>query len=385
MSLADSGESPSSGARLAPGVSSWWVFVVALLTSSGIGAAITGHTYLSMLGHGHSLAGMLIWQIGSWSFWGLAAPFVVGLTAGMRRSGCTSARCAVVKLGALGLLLVPLHILFASQLALWVQPFVPMVIMGIGEMFQAQLATFLPVDILAYATLVLVGWAMAESLAKRQLELRESRLEAELAKARLEALRLEIQPHFLFNTLNTIAALVRLRSNDAALEMVVGLGDLMRQTLDRANDQQVSLASELDFTKRYVDLQRARFGERLDVEYRVPEACRDVLVPTFILQPLVENALRHGMGPRAQQCRLEIGAELADAHLHVWVSDDGVGLIPGFDLQRDARTGLGNTRSRLERLYGASARVTIERQPGGGTRASLLVPQQYPISARAAV
>lgn len=156
------------------------------------------------------------------------------------------------------------------------------------------------------------------------------------------------------------------------------------QTLERANDQQVTLDAELDFTKRYVDLQRARLGDRLRVEYRVAEACRDVLIPTFILQPLVANALRHGMSPRMQQCRLEVGAALTNDGMHVWVTDDGVGLAPGFDVARDERTGIGNTRSRLDRLYRSIARFTLEKQPGGGTVASLVIPERRAVAAKVA-
>lgn len=359
------------------------VSAVAMLASIAIGAAVTGQTYLSMLGHGHSLGRMLAWQVATWSFWGMVAPLVVH--EGVVLAGAGTRPAARWQTAACGGALILLHVLVASVLALWIQPFVPVVTSGLLQTFGTQFVTLLPVDLLACLALVLVGWVLGMARAARQLELRESRLEAELAKARLEALRLEIQPHFIFNTLNTIAALVRLRSNDAALEMIVGLGELMRLTLDRANEQQVTLGAEIDLTARYIDLQRARFGDRLMIDYRVAEACRAVLVPSFVLQPLVENALRHGMGPRAQQCRLEIGASLDDGGLHVWVTDDGVGLPPGFDVTRDARTGLGNVRSRLARLYGAHARLAIEPQAGGGTRATLVVPEQYGALVKAAV
>jgi LytS/YehU family sensor histidine kinase len=215
---------------------------------------------------------------------------------------------------------------------------------------------------------------VAVSQLARQLEIRESGLEAELAKAQLEALRLEIKPHFLFTTLNAISALIRRNANDRALDMLIGLSELMRHTLERTNDPLTTLDAEMDFTKRYVDLQQARFADRLDVSYVIDHECRALGVPTFVLQPLVENAIRHGMARHARRCRLEVGARLEQEMLHLWVSDDGVGLPATFDLERDSRTGLGNTRSRLERLYGRSAQLRVSPREGGGTVADILVP-----------
>jgi LytS/YehU family sensor histidine kinase len=126
--------------------------------------------------------------------------------------------------------------------------------------------------------------------------------------------------------------------------------------------------------KQYVELQRIRFGDRLNVRYEVDAACEGIAIPTLLLQPLVENALRHGLAPYARPCHLVIGASQIRDKLRLWVSDDGAGLPAGFDLSRDAGTGLRNTRSRLERLYGQAATVTIGPNAGGGAIVEVSLP-----------
>jgi LytS/YehU family sensor histidine kinase len=204
--------------------------------------------------------------------------------------------------------------------------------------------------------------------------LREARLATELARAQLDALRLEVQPHFLFNTLNSIAALIRMQDNAGALKMLLGLGDLMRITVDRPTAHVVPLASEMDFLQRYVDLQQTRFADRLNVVYRIDEDCRSVPVPTFMLQPLVENAIRHGVTPRTQPCHLEIGASRAGGRLRLWITDDGAGLPVGFALASHAGTGLRNTQSRLRQIYGDGAAFTVAASSPSGTRVEIVIP-----------
>jgi LytS/YehU family sensor histidine kinase len=157
--------------------------------------------------------------------------------------------------------------------------------------------------------------------------------------------------------------------------MLLRLSGLMRHTLDRTQEPLLLLDAELEFTRQYVDLQQARFADRLQVTYAIDDSCRSLLVPTFLFQPLVENAIRHGAGGRVQPCHLEIGARLVPGALvHVWVSDDGAGLEPGFDLARNARTGLGNIRSRLQQLYGSAGQISVAARDGGGTRVDIQLP-----------
>ena len=217
----------------------------------------------------------------------------------------------------------------------------------------------------------------------QELEVRQSRLETELARAQLHALRLEIEPHFLFNTLNAIAALVRLKDNRRAVEMLVDLGDFMRSNLDCPRDQFVTLATEVEWVRRYVSLQHARFADRLDVEYRLDDAVLGCRVPTLLLLPVVENAFRHGLARNAQKGRLEVSAARQPDALTITVADNGAGIPTDFDVDRQAGTGLRNVRDRLLHLYGQSAALEIRRGDQSGTVVTIHIPLRPEWQARA--
>lgn len=350
---------------------------LAFIAVSLLALSISAQTYLAMRGHGHSFWRMLGWQFAAWSFWPMFTPLVCGLGGrlSVERPASTQRIAQVI---LLAIALIGVHTALAAQLALWFQPYTPTTA---GDFTAALVALFgsqSVTDILVFLLLLFVGSTLAVSARARQLALRESRLETALAKANLEALRLEIQPHFLFNTLNSIAALIRLHANDQALEMLLGLSALMRATVDREPTHVTPLAAELEFVKRYIELQHARHGDRLEVRYAVAPESETFRVPTFLLQPLVENAFRHGLSRRAGQGHIELGATPTDHGLRVWVSDDGAGLPPGFDLDRDAGTGLSNIRVRLQQLYGPDATMTVATRPGGGTVVTVLLPHAQP-------
>ncbi len=354
-----------------------YVLQVGAVTAALVAVTVSGQTYLSMLSHGHSLWRILIWQLSAWSLWALMALPIVRMGASLSAGeGRGAGRLAGV--AAVGLVAVAGHLAVAAQFAVWLQPFAPVVLYTYRQAFLQQFASMLVTDVLAYLALLLIGSAVAASDRARQLAVRESRLEAELAQAHLEALRLEIQPHFLFNTLNSIAALIRLKSNDKALEMLVGLSELMRSTLDRNGAHVVPLSAEVDLVRRYIDLQRSRFSDRLRVDYAIDPSCETVDVPAFLLQPLVENALRHGMARRVGPCHIEIAATRDAGELRVVVTDDGVGLPAGFELERHAGTGLRNISRRLDQLYGSGAALGITPGSSGGARIEITIPAASP-------
>jgi LytS/YehU family sensor histidine kinase len=160
--------------------------------------------------------------------------------------------------------------------------------------------------------------------------------------------------------------------------MLLGLGELMRATLDRAPSQVTPLAMEVAFTRGYVELQQVRFGDRLAVSFSIDPAADACLVPAFLLQPLVENAFRHGIGAKAGPCRLDVDAAIVDGRLRLRVRDDGAGLPPGFSLDRHAGTGLSNVRTRLLNLYGGPATLAVAADPAGGTRVTVDLPTAPP-------
>ena len=347
--------------------------VLGLAGATVAAVTISAQIYLSMRGHGHSGPRIFVWQLAGWGFWALLAPIAIRQGVRLRTAGDRLARQAPGVAG-IGLLIIGVHIVVTAQLTAWIQPFVPVVTYDFQQALVGQFGSLFVVDLLVFVMLLATGSAFAAYRRTGRLELRDSQLQTELARAQLEALRLEIQPHFLFNTLNSIAALIRRGSSDQALEMLLGLSELMRTTLARGGEHLVTLGAEIDFASRYVDLQRHRFADRLAVHYDVDAPCRDVNVPTFLLQPLVENALHHGVARTTGRCRLEIGARLEEGLLRVWVADRGAGLPAGFDVRQDAGTGLGNIRARLDRLYGAAARLDVRTTGAGETVAEVTVP-----------
>lgn len=216
------------------------------------------------------------------------------------------------------------------------------------------------------------GWMYYQRY--RERERQASALTTELMQARLNLLRLQLNPHFLFNTLNTISALIHEDPNTAD-KVLVRLGQLLRRTLDMAETQEVSLREELDFLDGYLDIERARFEERLTVENDIEPGVTQFLVPALILQPLVENAIRHGIEPREEMGRVRICVRRAGRdQLELKVSDNGPGFPNGETAPLREGVGLSNTRSRLSHLYGAEHTFEMRRTPEGGLEVRLLIP-----------
>ena len=205
-------------------------------------------------------------------------------------------------------------------------------------------------------------------------EIRSAELERLLAEARLATLRSQLDPHFLFNALNSISAYVESAPREARL-MLEQLGDLLRLSLEHANEQEVPLDRELMFVDRYIQLQLVRFADRLDVQVHVNDDVLTAAVPTFMLQTLVENAIRHGISKRPAAGIIELSAWRAGENLRVRVRDNGPGLPPGWTFDRRVGIGLGNTRARLEQLYGKGAySLEVTSAPETGTCADVTIP-----------
>ena len=196
-----------------------------------------------------------------------------------------------------------------------------------------------------------------------------ARLQGQLAEARLHTLSAQLQPHFLFNTLNAISALVR-EDPPRAQQLLARLSDLLRDSLRDFSQPETTVEQEFVFLEKYVEVQEARFGPRLQVKFSVDPEVLDARVPRLILQPLVENAIRHGVAPRAGPGTIEVSAERVGASVRLTVHDDGLGVTA------DPRDGVGlrTTRERLEQLYGTQHEFAIDPDPAGGTRCVVVVP-----------
>ena len=252
------------------------------------------------------------------------------------------------------------------------------------EMFYGRLMSEFHIDLLIYGAILGTSYAVGYYARFREREVRATQLEARLAQAELQALKMQLHPHFLFNTLNGIAGLVRDKKNSAAVEMIAGLSDLLRYTLDGAGRQEVTLREELEFLELYLGIQQKRFPDRLRVEMTVEPTALEALVPNLILQPLVENAIRHGVSRRAAAGTVGVAAAREGGRLRIRVYDDGPGLrrdANGNSTTDEAHEGsavggigLSNTRARLLQLYGDAQSFEVADRAAGGVEATLSLP-----------
>jgi two-component system, LytTR family, sensor kinase len=228
-----------------------------------------------------------------------------------------------------------------------------------------------------------IGWYVASEYQDqaRDRTVRTAELERLLTQSRLDTLRTQLHPHFLFNALNAISAHVESAPRTARW-MLEQLGDLLRLALDHAEDQVIPLQRELAFVDRYMKLQKVRYEDRLDVVLDVDPLALQALVPTFILQPLLENAIRHGIATRSAPGQIEIQAWCEGDALHLSVRDDGPGLSVNWDIERQAGVGLSNTRERLKRLYGDRQSFAIAGAVGAGVQVDLRFPLQRAVEPR---
>ena len=233
--------------------------------------------------------------------------------------------------------------------------------------------TSLPFGVAVYFAVLGAEHATYYYLEAREREAQAGRLATQLADARLRALRMQMEPHFLFNSLNAITVIVRDRDSATATRMLEQLGEMLRRVLRADRPQEVTLAEELDFVRLYLGIEEMRFSDRLRPSIDVDPALYSAAVPEFVLQPLVENAIRHGLAKRVSASRLEIVARREGDELVLSVTDDGPG-PDGDPVPTAEGVGLGNTRERLATLYGGRARLELEPTPEGGARATVRLP-----------
>ena len=224
--------------------------------------------------------------------------------------------------------------------------------------------------VLPFITVALAAHALDARSRAQERSLETERVRSQLAESRLEALTAQLQPHFLFNTLQGISTLIA-RDPVAADRMLTSLSELLRDVLRRGERREIELNEELRVLESYLDISRARFGDRLSIAVHVEDSTRHALVPFFILQPLVENAIHHGISSHAGAGTVEIGARREGDRLVLTVTDDGPGIVT-TDAQRGI--GLANTKARLEELYGSRHRLEVGRPDRGGFQVLVSIP-----------
>ena len=230
--------------------------------------------------------------------------------------------------------------------------------------------------LLIYWLILVLSHAFNYYQSFRKGELKASQLHTQLVQSQLEALKMQVQPHFLFNTLHSISALLS-KDTDGARKMITRLGDFLRLTLENSGSMEVTLQQEIEFLHGYLEIERIRFQDRLTTDIHVDPAVLDVRVPNLILQPIVENAMRHAIG-NSTSGRIEVTAVPRNGVVRIEVKDNGPGMVqvdPNLEARRGRGLGLANTRARLAGLYGDAASFELSNDPAGGLVVALEIPR----------
>jgi hypothetical protein len=339
-----------------------WLLSPTVWTAVGLLCGL--EIWISMIDHGHQLWRVLAYQVLVWNGWFVAFPVICWLA---RRVPPLRLRAVAVHAAA-ALVLAAIHSVWWAFLLVEMRPYDAMGVSQFAAALRGVGLSGLPLQLCVYCGIVATSYAKEFYDKYRDRERAAARLEASLSEARLHALELQIQPHFLFNTLNSISALVRTARDREAVTMIAGLSDLLRYSLDHAGEQRVALAQELAVIGRYLEIERLRFPDRVAFEIDAPPAVRGAAVPALLLQPLVENAIRHGIAPSASPGRVELRARRDDGWLRIELFNTG-------RLAADHRAGVGlrNTMDRLRHLYRGEHRFEL-RAHDGGVIAELSVP-----------
>ena len=321
----------------------------------------------------------LLKELPFWYLWVLLAPVVV---LAVRRVPLVRGKLTWAIPAHVLIALVTVLIHAALQLFIYRETGFPTQPGSFWSVYRGAILFRVTLGLLGYTLLFAVVMAAEYYDRFRERERAAAALSVQLAEARLAALRMQLNPHFLFNTLNTVAMQVRRGENTEAVRMLAGLSDILRHVLEDSPPQEVTVRQELAFIDRYLAIERSRFGDRLRVNVSVEPDALDALVPNLVLQPLVENAIRHGIGRRAAAGRLDIRVARNGDALELVVQDDGPGPSQDPDTVTPATgiplssggIGLRNTASRLQQLYGDAGRFTLEGGPAGGAVARVVVP-----------
>ncbi len=315
---------------------------------------------------------LLALNLGYWYSWAILTPGILWLAQRFSFERRSWKRAALVHAGGV-IVATLLHVglTVASRMGIFAV---------IGQSsgsweFEAQRMFFLNFDweMMQYWAIIGLSHALRYQREAQDRALRTSQLETHLIEAQLQSLQRQLQPHFLFNTLNTISALMH-RDVEAADNMIARLSDLLRVSLQTVGVQETTLKDELDFLSKYLEIEQTRFRDRLTVVFDVQPDTLDALVPNLILQPLVENAIKHGIGPKPTPGRIDIRSHRVGSMLELEVRDNGVGLSAARLTDFNRGVGLANTRSRLQHLYGSTHRFEFRQPPGGGLQVLIALP-----------
>jgi two-component system, LytTR family, sensor kinase len=353
--------------------------VIVLLIATVLGFFFAAQIYFSAASIHREVSWWqaLYWAFGDWYEWALLSPIIFWVCRRFPFDRLSWPKSLPVHL-AVGILLSGFHAVLCA-LAAVLQGSVTGSSASFGEALNGLLANRTHFNLAVYALIVCAWHAWDYHRRYREREAQTEELTARLAQAQLETLRMQLNPHFLFNTLNAISSLM-LKDVNAANKMLSRLGELLRLTLETRNQQEVPLKQELDFVRRYVEIEQIRFGDRLKVKMDIESATLEARVPNLILQPLVENAIRHAIEPLTNEGQIVLRATRDNGNLRLEVSDNGEGLKPQrieaketSDRARE-HIGLNNTRQRLQKLYGEQQSFELVERPAQGVSANIRIP-----------
>jgi hypothetical protein len=326
-------------------------------------------------GMGHSFLKVFSWGILQWLAWAPLTPVIIALARRFPLVGGSWGRSLAVHIPAF-ILFSALHSAAAVAITLTIKPWANMGSspLSFWPRFVSRLQGSFGADLLIYGAVVGVCYAIDYYRKYREREFVAAQLETQLAQAQLDSLRMQLHPHFLFNTLNGIVGLVRDKKNDTAVTMLVGLSDLLRHALEHSDRQEIELKEELNFIRLYLKIQQMRFSDRLQIQFHIDPETTKALVPNLLLQPLLENALRHGIGGSAAVGSLVIASKKENDRLVIKVTDNGAGLPTDWQLKGSSGIGLANTVARLQQLYGENHRFNIQNRDEGGVEVEIAFP-----------
>ena len=371
---------------MTPAKAMWRVWRLAVAVATVLGLSSVAFVYFGMKAAGKPLTftTAILAGMPDWYFWAALTPLVFWLGVRVPLERTRWVRASLVHLVAGGaIVLFELAVFTVFNHWFYYNPWAPAPA-AINEAYVKNVLRSFYYAFIIYWLIVAAATAYRYQLdlATREreasrLSVRNAELESELARAQLDMLRAQLHPHFLFNALNTIAGLVRERRNEAATDVIAGLGGLLRHALASLDRDEIPLREELDVLQSYLCVERARFRERLSVHVDVDADAMHRAVPSLILQPLVENAIRHGLRNATEGGQIWITARTERGSLELVVRDNGCGLDPSRDSATEsARLGLRNTRARLERLYGSSGVLELTSVAEGGAVARVRIPQR---------
>src|ERR1700733_2067079 len=348
-----------------------WLWIAAIWCAGALFDASQTVLFMHAIGKQHA---WLIFgtELASWLPWALATPLVIGLARRHPITRGTALRTVALHLAAFVTISLGAKAWFAVLQPLfnpWDYPQRPTFMDAWRTSLLFQVLTFL----IVYGLILTVTYVMdaRERMARQVTE--TARLSEELSKSQLAALRQQMEPHFMFNTLNSITGLVRDQKNDAAVSMIVGLSEFLRRASEDSHRSQVTLAEEVEYLQRYLDIQKVRFGERLEVSVDIPAELLRAQVPSLLLQPLVENAIKHGIAKRVAGGTVRVAGARHNGSLRLNVYNDGPN-IPADWQATHTGVGIGNLRTRLRILHGDESDLQLMHNATGAVEVVVTLP-----------